>query len=199
MSNFLKAVEKVLEHEGGFVDHPEDKGGVTNWGITQSAYETFIGKTVTKEEMLIMPKGNAIAIYKEMYWDKIKGDFIKSYAKSFILFDQAVNRGPKSASKQAQKIVGVTADGVIGPQSIKAINDFNEKKFIDLYISDSKQFYKNIVSRDPSQMVFINGWMNRVSSIEKYAYKNRNKIAFTALVAGGLLTAYTIISKKRKT
>lgn len=198
MSNFMKAVTKVLEHEGGFVDHPADKGGATNWGITQKVYENFIGNPVSKDEMRIMPKGNAIAIYKEMYWDKVKGDFIKSYAKAFIIFDQAVNRGPKSAAKQAQKIAGVTVDGAIGPQSLKAINAFNEKRFIDLYLADSKQFYKNIVSRDPSQAVFINGWMNRVTSLEKYAYKNRNKIAFTAVVAGGLLTAYTLMTRKKK-
>ena len=64
----------VLEHEGGYVNHPKDPGGRTNMGITQRTYQNFYGRPVTEEEMKTMPRRDAAEIYKSMYWDEIRGD-----------------------------------------------------------------------------------------------------------------------------
>ena len=61
MPSHIDAIEKVLKHEGGYVDHPADKGGATNFGITQKVYEEFVKRKVTKDEIKNMPRGNAIA------------------------------------------------------------------------------------------------------------------------------------------
>ena len=104
--NFYESLDVVLKHEGGYVDHPEDPGGRTNMGITQAVYEKYLGRTVTEEEMKDMKIGDVRIIYKESYWDKIKGDDLPS-GIDFCVFDWAVNSGVSRASRALQKIVGV--------------------------------------------------------------------------------------------
>ena len=65
--NFDKCLDKVLEHEGGYVNHPDDPGGRTNMGITQDTYESYLGRDVSEQEMKDMPKLDVAAIYKKMY------------------------------------------------------------------------------------------------------------------------------------
>jgi lysozyme family protein len=186
MPSFTDAVEKILKHEGGYVDHPNDKGGKTNFGITQKVYETFIGRKLTDAEagtvMKNMPRGNAIAIYKKNYWDVVKGDQLKSYAIAVMLFDQAVNRGHVSAIKQAQGILGLVQDGIAGPKFIQAVNGLllvkgKEKEFSDKYLSASKVFYQTLAKNNPTQAVFLNGWLKRVSSLQEYVNSNMTTVA----------------------
>jgi lysozyme family protein len=72
--NFIKSLDTVLEHEGGYVDHPEDPGGRTNMGVTQAVYEKYLGRTVTEDEMKNIKIGDVRIIYRENYWDRVKGD-----------------------------------------------------------------------------------------------------------------------------
>ena len=72
--NFIKSLDKVLKHEGGYVNHPDDPGGRTNMGITQNVYEKYIGRSVTEQEMKDMKIGDVRLIYRENYWDRVKGD-----------------------------------------------------------------------------------------------------------------------------
>ena len=69
MSNAQTAINQVLVHEGGFVNHPADRGGPTNYGITKKVYEEFVGRPVSIQEIKDMPIGNVVAIYKEKYWE----------------------------------------------------------------------------------------------------------------------------------
>lgn len=196
MSNFMKAVEKVLEHEGGYVDHPNDRGGATNWGITQKTYENWVGRNVTKEEIKNMPRGNAVAIYKDNYWDKVWGDKIKDYAVAFVIFDQAVNRGHKSAIRQAQKIVGASQDGIIGPNTLAKINAYNPKKFLEEYLKESEDFYKRLVDKNPSQSVFLKGWLHRVESLRDYGLANLGTIGISVGLVGAMaLGAYLLMNQ----
>lgn len=166
--NAQTAILKVLQHEGGFVNHPLDPGGATNWGITQKVYEKFKGRRVTLEEMRRMPKSDAIAIYKRDYWDKVRGDSIRSYNVAFAMFDQAVNRGVSASVKQAQKVTGMIQDGIIGPATLNAINSMSETEFLEKYLAESIAAYKAIVARRPASDVFLDGWLKRVDSISDY-------------------------------
>lgn len=168
MANADKAINQVLIHEGGFVNNPYDRGGATNWGITQATYEAFVGKPVTIDEIRNMPKGNAYLIYKENYWDKVRGDEIDNYGIAYAIFDQAVNRGPDRAIRQAQRVLGVYQTGIMSDSTLNSINQSNPKDFMNDYLAASKQAYLNIVANDPTQAVFKNGWLNRVASIESY-------------------------------
>jgi lysozyme family protein len=184
--NYLTAINKVLEHEGGFVDHKSDPGGATNFGITKRVYEAFKGRKVSITEMKNMPKSDAVAIYKANYWDAIQGDLIKSYKIAFAMFDQAVNRGVSAAIKSAQKIIGAIQDGRMGAATLSTINGFNEEKFLSQYLADAIQAYQAIVDKKPSSAVFLKGWLNRVQSISDY-------VKVKPAVAAGSLVLFLII------
>ena len=78
-ANFFKSLELVLKHEGGFVDHPEDPGGATNKGITHKTYSDFLGRPLEDvSELKNIPDEHVELIYKQGYWDKIKGDQLPS-------------------------------------------------------------------------------------------------------------------------
>lgn len=113
---FDQAVEKLFGHEGGFVDHPSDPGGATNYGISQRAYpgENIKGMTLERAKFL----------YHRDYWGPAGCDAVPDGIK-FDLFDMAVNAGVKAAAKCLQRAAGVTDDGIIGPRSLQAIQSAN--------------------------------------------------------------------------
>jgi lysozyme family protein len=167
--NSDKAIEKVLKIEGNFVNNPLDRGGATNFGITQKTYESYVGRKVSVSEIENMRVDEAREIYKRNYWDAIGGDYITSFPVAYIIFDQAVNRGVSSALRQACKVAEVVQEGSINSAIIKAINMYDPELFIMEYLSASEDFYIALVAKDPTQKVFIKGWLNRVDKIRTYA------------------------------
>lgn len=190
--NYVDAINQVLNVEKGFVNHPNDRGGPTNFGITQKVYETFKGRSVSLVEMMNMPKADAIAIYKKNYWDKIGGDKIKLYSVAYAIFDQAVNRGVSAAIKQAQKIAGVLPDGLAGPTTLNAINAIFEGDFLKKYFDESLRAYESIVNNDPTQKTFLNGWRNRVSHLIDYTSKYLGSLNRSSIGIGVLLLVSVI-------
>ena len=175
MASFNDAVQKVLKAEGGFVNHPNDRGGPTNWGITQRVYDAWMAKNSgnpnyksTIAEIQKMPVGNAITIYKEQYWNPIQGDKIKKFSMAAMIFDQAVNAGVRAAVIRAQRVLGLREDGVMGPQTLAAINGADEATFLKRYYDETVRYYNAIVANNPSQAVFINGWLKRADSLYQY-------------------------------
>ncbi|MAK51058.1 glycosyl hydrolase 108 family protein [Marinobacter sp.] len=156
LENFVKSLETVLKHEGGYVDHPKDPGGRTNMGITQAVYEKYLNRTVTEEEMKNIKIGDVRIIYKENYWDKIKGDDLPS-GVDFCVFDWAVNSGVSRASKALQKIIGAKADGVIGPNTLKAVESADSEVIIQQLTEAREDFYKRLSTFD----TFGKGWLSR--------------------------------------
>ena len=156
--NFLKSLAVVLKHEGGYVDHPEDPGGRTNMGITQAVYEKYLGRTVTEDEMKNIKIGDVRIIYRENYWDRVKGDDLPS-GIDFCVFDWAVNSGVSRASKALQRIVGVKDDGVIGPITVKETFKCDSDKVILSYTEVRENFYKKLSTFD----TFGKGWLSRNS------------------------------------
>ena len=127
--NFDYALQKVLKHEGGFVDHPADPGGATNKGITMYTYQQFLEHTVdpnaqaTVDDLANIPDDDVYEIYKTMYWDKIWGDKLPD-GLDFAMFDFAVNSGPARAVKELQKnFFGCTTDGIMGSQTFGKIDE----------------------------------------------------------------------------
>lgn len=197
--NYQDAINKVLLHEGGFVNNPNDRGGPTNFGITQKVYEAFKGRKVSVEEIRNMPKADAVAIYKKNYWDQVGGDKIKFYSVAFAIFDQSVNRGVSAAVKQAQRILGVQADGKAGTGTLAMINAASELDFLNKYLAASENAYRSI-AQNPGQDGFLKGWLNRLSSLSKYTAENLGKP--NAATAGGLalvllVGAYLILNSKK--
>ena len=129
MSNYSTCLEIILEHEGGFVNHPKDPGGVTNHGVTKRVYDEWIGKKSTVEEMRNLTHEDVAPIYKKNYWDRAKCDQLPS-GVDLSVFDWGVNSGISRSAKALQRIVGVKQDGGIGPMTIQAVAEVDPKKII---------------------------------------------------------------------
>ena len=88
--NFAEALEHVLKHEGGYVNHPSDPGGMTNLGVTKRVWEEWIGHEVDEKTMRALTPADVGPMYKAKYWDKVKGDELPS-GVDYAVFDAAVN------------------------------------------------------------------------------------------------------------
>lgn len=110
---FDEAFTKLLGHEGGFVDHPADPGGATNWGVTERVARAngYTG------DMRDFPQVAAKHIYRKSYWDSVRADELPP-AIRYAVFDAAVNSGTAQAVKWLQRAVGASDDGRIGPQTL---------------------------------------------------------------------------------
>lgn len=159
-ANLQKAVDYMLLLEGGFVNHPKDPGGMTNLGVTQRVWEEWVGHPIGEKEMRALTPAIVAPMYKQKYWDKIKGDDLPS-GVDLAVFDCCVNSGPGRASKLLQKILGVTEDGVIGPKTLAKAASMDSNKLIDDYNAARLAFLMALDTWD----TFGKGWGNRVAHV----------------------------------
>lgn len=156
-ANFFKSLDMVLKHEGGFVDHPEDPGGATNKGITHKTYADFLGRPLEDvSELKNIPDEHVQMIYKNGYWDRVKGDELPA-GVDFSTFDWAVNSGPGRAAKALQKAVMVAQDGAIGPMTLAAAAEFTPEEVIESIAQQREEFYRSLRTFD----TFGKGWLRR--------------------------------------
>jgi lysozyme family protein len=148
--NFDKAFQLVVGHEGGFVDHPDDPGGATNFGITEgvAAAHGYTG------QMKDIPLSTAKYIYQVNYWDKIRGDLLPNSLK-FHVFDAAVNSGVKQAIMWLQQCAGVNQDGVIGPKTIAASDSVSPAAYTAVRL--------RFLTNTKGWNVFGRGWARRIA------------------------------------
>lgn len=165
MADFKKYAPKLLQLEGGFVYHPNDKGGATMKGVTLATYREHFGSHKTIADLKNIPYGEWQQIMKAGYWDKCKADQIESQSVAEITVDWCVNSGLVGL-RRVQELVGARPDGICGPITLSLINSSNPKDLHNRILSARKQFFTNIVKRNPSQKVFMKGWMNRLSMFE---------------------------------
>lgn len=167
MANFNVFLRRLLRLEGGYVNHKNDKGGCTNKGVTLTTFRKYYGagldcndlKNITEEQI-----GN---IYKTGYWDKCNADKIADSNLAYLLVDFAVNSGAKTAIKTLQNIIGVEDDGVCGKITLSAINSYyNPQELFELLLEARRKFYYDIVEKDETQKVFLEGWLNRLDEFE---------------------------------
>lgn len=170
MADFNEAIDTILEHEGGYVDHPADPGGATNRGITFKLFKQYaaeLGVPGTKDSLKSLTEQQARHIYKKEFWDKFHGDKINDQQVATQVFDFYVNAGAP-ALKRLQEEIGVTADGVIGPVTLSILNMANPEIVFDGYRDARIQFYKDLAEKKPTMKVFLKGWLNRAN---KFVYK----------------------------
>jgi len=158
--NFEKALEAVLHHEGGFVNHPSDPGGMTNLGCTKKVWEEWVGHAVDEATMRGLKPADVAPLYKARYWDKIHGDELPA-GVDYVVFDAAINSGPGRAAKWLQEAVGVTADGAIGPGTLKAVAAKNPAEVVAAYQAKRLSFLQAL----PTWGTFGKGWGRRVAEV----------------------------------
>lgn len=153
---FDEAFDRVIGHEGGLVNNPADPGGLTNWGISQRSYPSVDIKVLTKED--------AKAIYRRDYWDRAQASKYDG-AIGFQLFDAAVNSGVSAAIKMLQRAIGVPDDGVIGPQSLNAINAQRVPAILFRFNAERLQYMTNAAGWSS----FSKGWARRIAANLQHA------------------------------
>ena len=157
-TTFESVIRKVIEHEGGYVNDPQDKGGETNFGISKRWFPDVDIKNLTKED--------AINIYYNNYWIPAKVDRLPNDLRS-TYFDMCVNMGQKQAVKVLQEAINskkrskIDVDGRIGPQTIQSANKVDKKR-LQAYRC---KFYADLVSQDKSQERFYYGWFRRAIDV----------------------------------
>jgi len=154
--NFSTCLDMLLKHEGGFVDHPRDPGGMTNLGVTLAVYEDYLGRDVSEDEMRSLTPEDVAPVYKQNYWDRVKGDELPS-GVDWSVFDWAVNSGPSRASKALQRIVGSYPDGAIGPNTLTKIFEADVHVILNNMHKNRQEFYENLKTFD----TFGKGWTRR--------------------------------------
>jgi lysozyme family protein len=164
MSNFFNCLKIVLKHEGGYVNHPRDPGGMTNLGITKRVYEAWINRPATEQEMRALVPDTVAPIYLEKYWKPLKADSLQ-HGVDLVVFDFGVNAGIHRAAVFAQSIAGVKADGLIGSKSLAAINAIEPYKFILEYEQKRLEHYRSL----STYSVFGKGWESRTRDTTRTA------------------------------
>ncbi len=164
-------IDAILKHEGGYVDHPADRGGPTNFGITQRTLSAWLKRQASKEDVRHLKVETARAIYRRNYFEAPRINRLPA-ALQPQLFDMAVHHGPGGAIKMLQELLTelgypCKVDGGIGPQTASQA----EKAWADLgqqlcnALCDKRaRFCESLCEADASQAVFLAGWLNRVAS-----------------------------------
>ena len=153
---FETAVQYTIEEEGGFSDHPDDRGGATKFGIS-IGFMRRIDPDVTTEDIAGLSLEEAKDLYKVHFWDRIRGDDLQP-PMALLTFDMAVTSGQGDAVRTLQATVGAYEDGIIGPVTIGAayyapswtrvVQDFSTRRVLHF-------------SKLPNWAVFGRGWVAR--------------------------------------
>jgi lysozyme family protein len=159
--SFETALAKTLGFEGGVSDHAADRGGLTKAGVTQATYETWRAKTgQVPRPVLEMTDAELRAIYLDGYWFPAGCDKLPDHLAE-VVFDMAVNSGPKRAVKTLQRSLGVEGDGVIGAITLAAARATGPDAVL-AFLKARAALYRDIVKADPSQVAFLAGWISRL-------------------------------------
>ena len=157
MKTFNEIIEKVLEHEGGYVNDPKDLGGETKYGITKRFYPNLNIKELTIEQ--------AKEIYRKDYWDKNK---VESLPQNLwhIYFDMCVNMGKRTAVKVLQRAAvnkgrKIEVDGGLGPMTIGALKGVE----LDRVRAFRVKYYVDLITARPEQEKFYLGWFRRATEV----------------------------------
>lgn len=163
-------IEDILRREGGFVDHPNDRGGPTNFGVTLKTLMAFRGRPLSGEDVRRMAVEEARDIYRSNYFLRPKIDQLPALLQPQI-FDMAINHGPGTAVKLLQKVLTeaghpCSTDGGIGDETTtcaKAAVSALGNALSNLLVEKRIDFYEAIIDRDASQGVFLRGWLRRAN------------------------------------
>jgi lysozyme family protein len=154
---FYPAVELILKHEGGYVNHPSDPGGETNWGISKRAYPQLDIKNLSRND--------AIAIYRRDYWERCRCDELPG-AMALSVFDFAVNAGVRRAIITLQRSIGVRDDGILGPITMTHAKQ-SDRGAVIRYAELRISFYRGL----KTWATFGRGWTARTDETLSEALK----------------------------
>lgn len=163
-------LDMIIANEGGFVDHPDDRGGATKYGITAATLKAWRGAAVSVDDVRGLTKDEAREIYRQRYVRKPRFDAIRDGRVRAQVIDAGVLAGPAQAARMLQRAAGAAADGVIGPRTLTAVNRaepvaLNNRFMVEriLHLAKTAARRKDGRGNPIDQRVFLVGWMNRAT------------------------------------
>lgn len=181
-ANYLACLKAVLVEEGGNSDDPRDPGGRTSRGVTQKVYDAYRErKGQAHRDVYLMDDIELRNIYKFQYWNEINGDYLPA-GVDLVIFDYAVNSGPRRAIRDAQLLMGIQSDGTMGNLSLQEILKEDPDEFIEAYQKRRLAFLHSLGTWG----TFGSGWTKRV---------NRIKAKALQMVGTHTLPAHPIVEK----
>jgi lysozyme family protein len=165
-SRFELAAALVLEHEGGFAQHPSDPGGATKFGITRETLSRVRGRPASVNDVRSLTEREAVSIYRRLYWDAVRAEELPP-GLDLAVFDLAVNSGPVRAARMLQTVLGVEADGIVGPVTLEAAREADPAETIRRLTRVRLGF----LGRLATWPVFGRGWRRRVLAVEQGALR----------------------------
>ena len=213
MASFEISYQRVLGAEGGYQNNPNDSGNYnsageligTNYGISAPVLEVWLGRIPSVWDMKLLELWEVKKIYRQRFWDPIRVEQLSAQPLADLLFDGRVNHG-RTGTKLLQKVLGVPADGVIGPITLNAITARPPAQLYWQYKDAREQFYRYLADNRPGQAVFLNGWLNRLNKFQDYVRPSGSSTAGSegqplpwgwAVGAGILITAATAAAQRR--
>ena len=157
--------------KSGLANDNDDLGGLTMVGVTYGTFEAYCRKKriePTPFKLQTIDYSDWLDILKTLYWDRWKADEIDNQSVANILVDWVWASGVHGI-KRPQLLLGVTADGIVGKNTLKAVNNYNSEELFAGIVFDREQFINEIVKARPRNEKFKNGWLNR---IRDFKYKN---------------------------
>jgi lysozyme family protein len=173
MARFENFAGKLMRWEGGYVNHPLDKGGPTKYGVILSIWQEYGHDKdgdgdIDAEDIKRLSEADAHYIAKKIFWDYFLADAIVNQSLAEFIVDWGYHSGRRTIARIVQRLLKVEVDGVVGLKTLAAINGADAEKFFNVLMAERKVFLNNIIKREPNQVVFYDGWMNRVNSF-RYA------------------------------
>jgi lysozyme family protein len=168
-ANFDACLKHLLMHEGGFVNHPQDPGGMTNLGVTARVWEEWVGHPVDEKQMRALTPALVAPLYKRKYFDACRANELV-LGLDYAVFDCAVNSGVGRAVKLLQSCVGATPDGGYGSITAALVKKAQEEdplRLISVYCSKRLEFLESLKTFP----VFGKGWSRRVAEVKEAALK----------------------------
>ena len=159
-------LDEIIVREGGYVYHPEDRGGPTKYGITMAALSEFAGRPVTRLEVENLSPGTAREIYRQNYVTRPGLDKIQEERLRHQVIDASVHHGPKMAVKLLQRAANfygakLNEDGILGPATLAVAN--SGESLVAQMCRERLAFVSRIVRDHPDQLVFLVGWVERIT------------------------------------
>ena len=175
----IKAVEFSNDNKKLLHKNPTENG-LTYFGIYEKAHPNWTGWKTIKAYLELEPDLEKCSVIlsnvsdlnqkvedfiKKEFWDKMKLDSVTSEHKQLELLCFSYNVGIKSAVKVLQETLNITVDGIIGQQTINALNSFNESLFDKLFDMEEKEYYDELIEDKPRFKIYKNGWNARAEYI----------------------------------
>ena len=172
---YTTALAFTLAEEGGYANHPADRGGPTMRGVTQSVYDSYRKSLhLPRTDVRDITDAEVAEIYCTRYWRPAGCDVMAEGGAprlALLHFDSAVNHGVGRAVLFLQRCLSIAPDGVFGPVTSGALTRdlgrLGEDALLDAYLLRRSVFYRQIVERDPTQAVFARGWANRLERVRR--------------------------------